>query len=245
MQVDALAIALRPRPMGEAADLGVALVQAHARSIWRCYAPVWLAVMLLSLATVEIAAWLPGILIFCLKPWLDRCILFVLSRAVFGEATAWADIWRERRGVLIRQWLPTLTLARLSPWRSFTQPIGQLEGLRGKAWRQRRKQLLSGQRGSASGLQFVYANLEMLLLAGMIALVAWFLPSGGFAEVWRWLAGDDASLAGHIALACLYGAIVLGLEPFYVASGLAMYLNRRVELEAWDIEQAFRHAFAA
>jgi hypothetical protein len=38
---------------------------------------------------------------------------------------------------------------------------------------------------------------------------------------------------------------VLVLEPFYVAAGFAMYLNRRVELEAWDIEQEFRLAFAA
>jgi hypothetical protein len=33
------------------------------------------------------------------------------------------------------------------------------------------------------------------------------------------------------------------LEPFYVAAGFAMYLNRRVELEAWDIEQEFRRGF--
>ena len=39
-------------------------------------------------------------------------------------------------------------------------------------------------------------------------------------------------------------AIVVGvLEPFYVGAGFAMYLNRRVELEAWDIEQEFRRGF--
>jgi hypothetical protein len=36
---------------------------------------------------------------------------------------------------------------------------------------------------------------------------------------------------------------VVVLEPFYVAAGFAMYLNRRVQLEAWDIEQEFRRAF--
>ena len=40
-------------------------------------------------------------------------------------------------------------------------------------------------------------------------------------------------------------AIVIGfLEPFYVAAGFAMYLNRRAELEAWDVEQELRRAFA-
>jgi hypothetical protein len=41
-----------------------------------------------------------------------------------------------------------------------------------------------------------------------------------------------------------YVLTVLFLEPFYVAAGFGMYLNRRAELEAWDIEQEFRRAFA-
>ena len=43
----------------------------------------------------------------------------------------------------------------------------------------------------------------------------------------------------------LYALIVLFLEPFYVAAGFGMYLNRRAELEAWDLEQEFRRAFAS
>jgi hypothetical protein len=41
-----------------------------------------------------------------------------------------------------------------------------------------------------------------------------------------------------------YGAAVAFLEPFYVAAGFGMYVNRRVALEAWDIEQEFRRAFS-
>jgi hypothetical protein len=42
-----------------------------------------------------------------------------------------------------------------------------------------------------------------------------------------------------------YALAVLFLEPFYVAAGFALYLNRRAELEAWDIEQDLRRAFAS
>jgi len=42
-----------------------------------------------------------------------------------------------------------------------------------------------------------------------------------------------------------YAIVVLFLEPFFVAAGFAMYLNRRADLEAWDIEQEFRRAFAS
>jgi hypothetical protein len=242
MRIEALAITLRPRPMGEAADLGQRLVQTHARSIWRCYAPVWAAVMLLALATVEIAGWLPGLLIFCSKPWLDRSLLFVLSRAVFGEPTRWADLWAARRDIFTRSLTRTL-LARLSPWRAFTQPIEQLEGQTGAARSKRRAAMLGNQRGAVAGLQFVYANLEMVSMVALLVFIGWFLPDGSKAELWA-LLRDGESLPMQAAFALGYGLVVLALEPFYLAAGFAMYLNRRVELEAWDIEQEFKHAFA-
>jgi hypothetical protein len=48
-----------------------------------------------------------------------------------------------------------------------------------------------------------------------------------------------------LPLTFAYFVVVLFLEPFYVAAGFAMYLNRRTQLEAWDIEQEFRRAFPA
>ena len=47
-----------------------------------------------------------------------------------------------------------------------------------------------------------------------------------------------------VATPIALGVVVLFLEPFYVAAGFGIYLNRRAELEAWDIEQEFRRAFA-
>ena len=40
--------------------------------------------------------------------------------------------------------------------------------------------------------------------------------------------------------ALIYAAAVLLLEPFYVAAGFGLYLNRRTLLEGWDIEVALR-----
>ena len=56
-----------------------------------------------------------------------------------------------------------------------------------------------------------------------------------FADEVPWVMGVASFAANVIA--------VLLIEPFYVAAGFAMYLNRRAELEAWDIEQEFRRAF--
>ncbi|RZI82126.1 MAG: hypothetical protein EOP38_16955 [Rubrivivax sp.] len=244
MQVDALAVELRPRSMSEAADLGVLLVQGHARSIWRTCGPVFGVVLVLALSTVEIAPWLPGLVIFWLKPWLDRSILFVLSRALFGQATTFADLWRERSDAWWRQWPRTLTFRRLSPWRSFTQPIYQLEGQSGQALRQRRSQLLAGQRWEASLMHTVFANVEFVLNVGLMSIAIWLAPKGGGLGFVQWLGSADGLVTTLLGTLC-YAGIVFVLEPFYVSAGFAMYLNRRVELEAWDIEQEFRRAFGA
>ena len=245
MRVDAIAVELRPRPMWEAADLGVRLVQTHGRSIWRTFGPVYAAFVLLALASVEIAPWLPSLLIFWFKPWLDRSILFVLSRAVFGQETRFAHLWAAQRSVWWGQPLRTLLWRRFSPWRAFTQPIYQLEGQRGKALRQRRAQLLRQQGSAAGGMHFAFATIEGALVFGGAALAFWFAPEQLRADVLDWLLGrsGERSLLASLSMAGLYAAVVAVLEPFYVAAGFGMYLNRRVQLEAWDIEQEFRRAF--
>jgi hypothetical protein len=243
MRVDALALKLRPRPMWEAADLGVRMAQANAGDLWRSFVPVWAAVLLLSLATVEIASWLPSLLIFWLKPWLDRSLLFVLSRAAFGQRTGFMDLWQAQRQVWWSQGLRTLTLRRLSPWRAFTQPIHQLEGQEGAARRQRRRQFLNGQGGAAMGVHAAFAHIELVLALGLMSFVWWFAPQGMGGGVFDWLTSPTNELLFELLSVGAYALVVLLLEPFYVAAGFAMYLNRRVQLEAWDIEQEFRHAF--
>src|SRR5436190_24147063 len=112
MQVDSIAVRLRPRTAMEAADLGVRLCQHAAPPVYACYAIVAMPLMALSLASYEIAAWLPGALLWCAKPWLDRTILFVLSRAAFGQQTSIRDLVREQRGVRWRQFIFTWTIQR-------------------------------------------------------------------------------------------------------------------------------------
>jgi len=248
MRVEGLAIALRPRSQAEACDLGLALVRGQARSIWRCYTPVFLAVAVLALCTVDTFGWLPILVVFWLKPWLDRSLLFVLSRAVFGQATHWSDLWAARRQVFGGQLLRTLLWRRFSPWRAYTQAIEQLEGQRGGARRRRARLMLNDNHGAASALQIAFVHAEAVLTYALVALLWWFAPENRSAGVWDWFFHPAAHEAGQLGLdlilALSYMSVVLFLEPFYVAAGFAMYLNRRVVLEAWDIEQEFRRAFA-
>jgi hypothetical protein len=68
----------------------------------------------------------------------------------------------------------------------------------------------------------------------------WFMPG----EVSRATLFSQSSTFIALPMTIAYAAVVLFLEPFYVAAGFAMYLNRRAQLEAWDVEQELRRAFA-
>jgi len=244
VQVDAFTIRLRTRTNMEAADLGVRLCQSTARSVFRCYAPVVLPVIALALALFAVAPWLPGLMLWLSKPWLDRTILFVLSRAAFGQPAAPADLWRARRQVWWGQMIRTWTTQRLSPWRAFTQPVIQLEGLSGSELRKRVAVILTGKRGAAVLMTTAFAVAEWALIVGLLSLPDWFAPPRHQPDLFAVVFGEQY-ISSFFAMTCAYAVMVAFLEPFYVAAGFAMYLNRRVELEAWDIEQEFRRAFPA
>jgi len=223
----------------EAADLGVRLCQSAAREVYQCYWTVALPLFTLCLATYEIAEWLPAALIWWFKPWLDRTVLYVLSRAAFGQATRVSDLLRDQRRVWWHQVLLSLTARRLSPWRSFTQSVYQLEGLRFLAARKRVMQIRRGRTTPATLMTSAFSVAETLLTVALVSLLFWFTPG----ERNPFAPGAFADMAFPVT--CAYALVVLFLEPFYVAAGFAMYLNRRAQLEAWDIEQELRRAFQA
>lgn len=243
MQLEALALRMRPRAPLEAADLGVRLCQDAARSVYACYAVAYIPIAALALASFEIASWLPTLFLFCAKPWLDRTILFVLSRAAFGQPTTVRQLWDARGQVWGRQLLLTWTWRRLSPWRSFTQPVYQLEGLPFGKIRRRVKQVRRRKRGAALLMMAAFATAETCLGFTLLSLLVWFAPTEAAGDLLE-VMFDPTSELFEASMAVAYAVVIAFLEPFYVAAGFAMYLNRRAELEAWDVEQELRRAFA-
>jgi hypothetical protein len=244
VQVDALAVRLRPRTALEAADLGVRLCQSATRSVYACYALAAVPLMIVAIASYSVAEWLPGLVIWMAKPWLDRTILFVLSRAAFGTATTPADVWRAQREVWWRHFLFTWTVRRLSPWRSLTEPIYRLEGFSILKGRSRIRQIRSRVMGSALMMTSVFSMAEIALSVAIFSLIFWLAPAGRTPSFEEFIVGEGPTFV-LISAPFANALAVLFLEPFYVAAGFGMYLNRRAELEAWDIEQEFRRAFAA
>lgn len=244
MQIDSLALQMRPRAPHEAADLGIRLCQSAAGDVYRCFLVAAIPVLAIALVLYEFSPWWTTTLIWCAKPWLDRSVLFVIGRAAFGQRTTVRDLWRARGAVWWRQLLLSWTWRRLSPWRSFTQPVYQLEGLRFFETRRRVVQLRRRYTGPALFMTMAFTFAELGLTIGVLSLLFLFAPPGQGHDFDSLMSGEASALY-QLASTVAYGLSVSFLEPFFVAAGFGMYLNRRAELEAWDIEQEFRRAFPA
>jgi hypothetical protein len=245
MRVDSNAIRVRPRANFEAADLGVRLCQSAAHDVFPCYLSVLAPLACLTIATYRIADWLPMLLLWWAKPWLDRTILFVLSRAALGQPTRPADVWREQHQVLWNHLLPTLTLRRLSPWRSFTQPVYQLEGLRGAELRTRVRQIRAGRTRAGTAILSAFGCAETSVFAALTSLLVLFATQRSGMGLTALLLSADGAGWLDFALCVAYAITIAFVEPFYVAAGFGLYLTRRAELEGWDMDPQLRPAPAA
>ncbi|HEX6164933.1 MAG TPA: hypothetical protein VFZ31_16315 [Vicinamibacterales bacterium] len=244
MLVDALAVRLRPRTPNEAIDLGVRLCQSAAPAVYRCYFVAFLPVIALALASTELIGWMATMIIWWMKPWLDRTILFVLSRAAFGQPTSVGDLWRSQWRVWWQPILFTLTVRRLSLWRSLTEPVYLLEDGPAIGSGSRITQIRNRVAGAAFMMTQAFVAAEIAIFVALFSLFWWFAPTGMQMDLSVLLSDEIPALLGA-AYFTAYAIAVFVIEPFYVAAGFAMYLNRRAELEAWDIEQELKRAFAA
>lgn len=234
MNLEAITLKLRPRGASEAMDLGVRLLQRNAGVVYTVWFATVIPLMIACLALAPIAYWLPTLLIWWLKPLYDRIVLFVLSRAVFGVQVGVRELdWRQifRSGLL---W--SLTIGRLDFARSFNLPVYLLEGLKGKRRRERFKVLQKHTRGNAVLKTITFLHAEQALILSLIVLAYLFMPRYLDLPFFGWMTSTDAPLWFTLMTQCFYILVISLLEPIYVASGFTLYLNRRVELEAWDIE---------
>lgn len=245
MRLEQLTVRLRARSAWEAVELGMALVRRHAAAIWK----PWLLITLPVFALLNAAAWafdlfwLAALLMWWLKPVFDRIPLYVVSRAVFGSAPGVRETLRAqaRWG-----WAPMphyLSWRRFSPVRSLYLPIDLLEGVDRERLRQRRSVLGGMAYGNAALLTLVCLHFESALILGCLVAVVMYLPVSylpdSFQAAWALIGEQPAAWIKLTWNAFLWLAISI-VEPFFVGAGFGLYLNRRTQIEAWDVEIAFR-----
>lgn len=245
MKLETLTVELRPRSSWEAMELGAALVRRHAGAIWK----PWLLVtgtvfVLLNLAAWALGPiWLAWLLMWWLRPVFDRIPQYVLSRAVFGSVPGTAETLRAQLRWGWKPMLGHLTWRRFSPLRAAMLPIDLLEGADPARLGERRRVIGGGVSGPAVLLTLACLHFLLALEVSTVMLVTLFVPNELLPEAARaaWTMLTEAPpVWALIALNAVDWLAVAFIEPFYVGAGFGLYLNRRTQLEAWDLEIVFR-----
>ena len=249
MRLEGLTVALRPRSNWEATDLGIALVRRHAGTIWCAWILVTLplfALLTLGGALIDMV-WLGWLLMWWLKPVFDRVPLYILSRAVFGATPSVREAVGAQGRWGWRSMFGWLTWRRLHPSRSLLLPVDLLEGLAGPRRRERVRVLQRAASGTSMLTTLLAVNMEFMLSIAVVVLALMFVPIEFFsnADEQFWSDLFETSPLWFDCLGNLVAWLAMSLiEPFYVGAGFGLYLNRRTQLEAWDVELTFRRLAA-
>jgi hypothetical protein len=236
MNLDKLQINACIRSGWQALDLGLLM----ARAWWRILFVAGLMPML-PLTIVLLAAFWQSpfwalFALWWLKPFWERLPLFIASRMLFGEQPG---VWSSMRSLPLKDILPWLLWRRFSLQRAFDNPVTVLEELKGRERRQRLRVLHGKYSDVALSNQFVCFCFECLLAFSLLLAFDFFVPDSFGIRFYD--SFNDLTLTGEwICTLAAILAMAMAM-PFHSMAGFALYLNRRIELEAWDIEINFRN----
>ncbi|MCZ6872599.1 MAG: DUF4129 domain-containing protein [bacterium] len=243
MDLSRISVEARVRRPWEAIDLGFVL----ARQWWKPLFLSWLIpsftlFLLLSVVFYQ-HAWVAPFVVWWCKPFWDRAPLYIASRALFGEEIGVRETLKALFSLYKTDWLAWLCWRRLSLNRAFEMPVTVLENLQGKQ-RQSRLTILHPRNSNASRwLTIICTHLEALFTIGVISMVFIMLPEQARSDAWGLILTPEGLIEQAWSLLS-YSAMAL-IAPFYTVAGFALYISRRIDLEAWDIEIKFRHLAAS
>ena len=239
MNLDKIQINACLRSGMQALDLGFLMANAWWRQLFLAGAiPALIVFIPLLIYFFDDPFW-AGFIVWWLKPFWERLPLYVASRRLFQDRPGYAEVVGRARRLLLFDMLPTLLWRRLSLQRAFDAPVTVLEDLKGKE-RSRRLNVLHGRYTDvALGNQFICFCFELILTLGLVILALFFTPDSLAAQLFD--SFDHMSLVGQWVWIVLGFVAMTLVMPFHSMAGFALYLNRRIELEAWDIEINFRN----
>ncbi len=238
MDLDKIVISPRLRNGWEAIDLGVSLAREWWRILFLSWALPSLVCYLLLCALLIDKLWLAWTITWWLKPLWDRIPLYIASRLLFSGEVKLREVFKQLPSIFKTDLILALTIRRLSLTRSFDLPVTVLENLRGQVRRKRLNVLQLGNTDKAVWLTIVCFLMEMVVSFGFVAFAMWMVPQTMNVDLWDILESD--AVAYEFLFNTLSFVSMTLIAPFYVLGGFALYINRRIDLEGWDIEIRFR-----
>ncbi len=244
MNLNEIQANIRLRNPWEAVDLGFSMVQTWWKSI---YIP--LAILTFSIGiplffiVPEDKLWIASVVFWWLKPLYDRLVLHIISHKLFNEElTSWQALKALPSLIWNTGFFQTMTFRRFSLSRGFNLPLWQLEQLRGEPRASRQRVLHIASHSQAIWLTIGLWMIELILGLSLFVLLFLFLPESLQRDFFENLFSRKLDYAVWLDILnyCFYIVVVTAVHPFYIAGNFALYINRRTQLEAWDIELDFR-----
>ena len=239
MNLDKLQVSASIRSGWQAIDLGFLMATAWWRPLALLGVLPALLLFLPLLFLFSAAPFWAVFIIWWLKPFWERLPLYYASRRLFDEEPGLVATLRQIGSIYRRDLIPGLLWRRLSPQRAFSAPVTVLEGLKGKSRSERLRVLQGKYSDVAMSNQLVCFCLEAITCFGVIILLAFFIPDDFGVDLHDSV--DDLTLLGEWFYSISAFIAMALVMPYHGMAGFALYLNRRIELEAWDIEISFRN----
>ncbi len=236
MNLDKLQVNACIRSGWQAVDLGFLMARAWWRQIYTASLVPMLPLSMVLLLVFSQSPFWALLFIWWLKPFWERMPLFIASRMLFDEAPG---TWSNMKTLPLKDILPWLLWRRFSVQRAFDNPVTVLEELKGSPRRQRLRVLHGKYSDVALGNQFVCFCCELLVAFGIVVLFDFFTPDTLGIKFYDKF--NELTLTGEWIYTLAAIAAISLVMPFHTMAGFALYLNRRIELEAWDIEISFRN----
>jgi len=226
-------------------DAGFTLARAHYIKLVILWLGFSLPIFLLCALIQYQLGW--ALILFVwwwFKPLYELPVIFYLSKALFSEPLSLRAAWKLALAQVGKLFLTYLTIARLSSGRSMTAGVVFLEQLPYNK-RALRIQALKMLPTRHFALMFACVNIEIVFVYGIMTIVGALFFSETLSDM-----GLDTllSMASESTpyspwmLASSFTSIIAAalVAPFFVSGGFLIYINRRMQVEAWDIEHRFR-----
>ncbi len=226
-------------------DAGFTLARAHYTKLvilWMGFSlPVFLFCVFIQ---VQLGWSLMLFVWWWFKPLYELPVTFYLSRALFSEPLSIRAAWKMTLSQLGKQFTTYLTFARLSTARSMTAGVVFLEQLP----RQKRATRISTLMLVPTRhlvLLLSCLHIEIIISYALITVIGGLFLSEYMADIdWEAVilfASESQSLTAWVLTTSFTTFVAAALvAPFFVSGGFLIYINRRMQLEAWDIEHRFR-----
>ncbi len=240
MKIENIRIALVERNPWQAIDMGFNIARQFYLPLLKSYLLGFGIICLPLIAVLYYYPFWAALLIWYLKPLFEVGPQLILSRLIFSEEFSNRQIAHITFNAMKKYFWLALFHLRLSIRRSFIMPVYLLEQLPSEPRKKRLKMLSLGQSQGPVSLTVLLSHAEMLFYLVILFIVYQFIPEYERANPFILLQQEKTDLAIEWFSITSWLIAMIAVAPFYVCGGFALYLNKRIELEGWDIELSFK-----